>query len=107
MGDPRTEEGFRALLNMDVVHHVKDGIRYPAVILDVGLNDNRVSPWESAKLAARLQTATSSRSPVLLRIEAEAGHGVGSGRGQLYAAHADIWSFFLQQAGDPAFHASR
>jgi prolyl oligopeptidase len=57
----------------------------------------------SAKMAARLITATTSKKPVWIRIDAEAGHGVGSTSDQEYAETADVWSFLLQAFGDPAF----
>ena len=106
-GDPRTEEGFRALRYMDVVHNVANGVRYPAVILSVGLRDSRTSPWQSAKLAARLQAASSGDNPILLRVNPEAGHGFGSSRDQTFAQYADIWAFFLEQTGDPDFQGRR
>ena len=76
-GSVKTEEGFKALQVMDTYHNVKDGIAYPAVLLSHGINDSRVPAWMSAKMAARLQAATSSGRPVLLRIDYDAGHGVG------------------------------
>ena len=54
-------------------------------------------------MAARLQAATSSGRPVILRVDFDAGHGVGSTKSQLVAQDADVWSFFLWQMGDPAF----
>jgi prolyl oligopeptidase len=38
-----------------------------------------------------------------VRIDADAGHGVGSTRDQFYAELADAYGFILQAAGDPAF----
>jgi prolyl oligopeptidase len=89
---------------MDPYQHVADGTPYPAVLFTVGLNDNRVAPWMTAKMAARLQAATSSDRPVLIRTEADAGHGIGSTRDQAFAERADVYSFFLATAGDPDFH---
>ncbi len=54
------------LLNMDAYLHVVDGTKYPAVMLNTGINDPRVSPWELAKFAARLQSASTSGRPILL-----------------------------------------
>jgi prolyl oligopeptidase len=99
-GSFKTEEGFKALLAMDGYHKVKDGVKYPAVIFTHGINDPRVEPWMSAKMAARLQAATSSGRPILLRIDYDAGHGVGSSRSQGIAQQADVWAFFLSQFGD-------
>lgn len=86
---------FRGLLDMSTYHHVRDGVAYPGVLLVHGLNDPRVDVWQSAKTAARLQAASSSGRPVLLRIDEQAGHGVGSTAGQRAAQLADIYSFLL------------
>jgi prolyl oligopeptidase len=101
-GTFKTERGFKALLAMDGYHKVKDGVRYPAVILTHGINDPRVEPWMSAKFAARLQAATASTFPVLLRIDYDAGHGIGSSRSQDIAEQADVMAFFLAQMGEKA-----
>ena len=77
---PRT--GFKALYAMSPYHWVKDGTPYPAVLVTTGINDPRVDAWEAAKMAARLQAATSSGKPVLLRIDYDAGHGIGSTKKQ-------------------------
>jgi prolyl oligopeptidase len=102
-GSVRTEEGFRGLYAMSPYAHVRDGTPYPAVLLTTGVNDPRVAPWESAKMTARLQAATSSGKPVLLRVDYDAGHGIGSTKSQDNAETADEWSFLLWQFGDPAF----
>jgi prolyl oligopeptidase len=106
-GDPSTEDGFKSLYGMDPYHHVADGTRYPAVLFAVGLNDHRVAPWMGAKMAARLQVASTSGNPVLLRVEGDAGHGVGSTRDQLYGEAADYYAFFMAIAGDPDFAKAR
>jgi prolyl oligopeptidase len=90
---------FPALLEMSPYHHVRDGVAYPATLLVHGLNDPRVDVWHSAKMAARLQAASTSGKPVLLRLDAQAGHGVGSTAAQRYALQADIYSFLLWQMG--------
>jgi prolyl oligopeptidase len=103
LGDPETEAGFKSIYEMDPYQHVVDGTAYPAVLFSIGLNDNRVAPWMTAKMAARMQTATSSSQPLLVRVESDAGHGIGSTRDQTYAERADEWGFFLAIAGDPDF----
>jgi prolyl oligopeptidase len=107
LGTPDTAAGFNSLLEMDAYQHLKDGVAYPAVLLVTGLNDSRVAPWMSAKFGARLQVATSSGHPVLLRVAKDEGHGVGSTREQRLVEWADMWSFFLQQMGDPEFASSK
>jgi len=102
-GSVRTEEGFKSLYEMSSYHHVVDGTKYPAVMLIHGINDPRVSPWQSAKMAARLQAATASGKPVLLRIDYEAGHGFGTTKKQFQEEMADIWTFLFWQFGIPGF----
>lgn len=104
-GSIKTQDGFEGLYGMSAYHHVKDGTPYPAVIVTTGINDPRVDSWQAAKMAARLQAATSSGKPVLLRIDYDAGHGMGSTKPQNEQLNADMQSFFLWQFGDPEFQA--
>lgn len=97
------KDEFEGLLAMSTLHQIKDGEKYPAIILTHGVNDPRVEPWESAKAAARFQAATASGKPVLFRVDYHAGHGIGSTKRQRQEENADVWSFFLWQFGDPEF----
>lgn len=99
-GTIQTEQGFRNLYAMDTLQHVATGVAYPPVLVTTGLNDPRVLPWEPAKLVATLQASDTSR-PILLRVDAEAGHGVGSSKGQEDALYADLWAFVFWRAGLP------
>lgn len=93
---------FKALLAMSTYHAIKDGVRYPAVLLIHGMNDPRVEVWESAKAAARLQAAQAGlpdARPTLLRLDMQAGHGVGSTVTQRQAQTADQHAFLLWQMG--------
>jgi prolyl oligopeptidase len=96
-------DGFKGLYEMDAYLHVKDGTAYPSVLLTTGLNDPRVSSWEPTKMTARLQAATGSKNPVLLRIEIDAGHGIGSTLSQRNRETADIIAFLLWRTGDPRY----
>jgi prolyl oligopeptidase len=83
---------------------VKDHTAYPAVLLTTGVNDPRVDPWQMNKMTARLQTATASGRPVLLRVDYEAGHGgIGATRTQHVNLLTDQFSFLLWQLGDLDF----
>jgi len=93
-GTVTTQEGFMNLQDMDSIQHVRKGTRYPAILITTGLNDPRVSPWSPGKFAASLQAA-GTPNPVLLRIDEEAGHGIGSTRAQGDALTAD-WIAFIQ-----------
>ena len=98
-GTFKTEEGFRNLLAMDGYLKIKDGVKYPAIMLTHGANDPRVEPWMSTKFAARLQAATASGKPVLLRLDYDAGHGIGSSRKQQNEQLADVYAFLFDQLG--------
>ncbi len=101
-GSITTEQGFKNLYEMDSIQHVKPGVNYPAVMISTGLNDPRVSPWEPAKFAATLM-ASGTSNPVLLRIDEEAGHGIGSTKTQTDALAADWIAFVKWRAGEPGW----
>ena len=82
---------------MSAYYHVRAGATYPAVLLETGVNDPRVRSWEVAKMAARLQAATSSGRPVLLRVDYQVGHGAAS-REDADDALADEYAFALSQS---------
>jgi prolyl oligopeptidase len=92
--------GLANLYEMDTLQHIKKGIEYPAVMITTGLNDPRVAPWEPAKAAAALQ-ASGTTKPVLLRIDEQAGHGIGSTKTQTDALAADVVAFVFWRAGLP------
>jgi prolyl oligopeptidase len=107
-GSTKTEEGFKALSAMSPYNHVKDKTPYPAVLLDVGMNDPRVDPWLSGKMTARLQAATSSGRPILLRVDYASGHaGVGTTEQESNERFADVYSFLLWQLGSSGFQPER
>jgi prolyl oligopeptidase len=89
--------GYRALKGIDSYQAVTDGTPYPAVLLTTGVTDPRVAPFHVAKMAARLQAATTSGKPILLRVDFEAGHGIGSTRAQQDHEAADTYAFLLWQ----------
>lgn len=94
-GSTTTEEGFKGLNIMDSYTKVRDGVNYPAVMLTTGLNDPRVVVWQATKMAARLQAATASGKPIILRVEEQAGHGMGSTKSQVEEELADEFAFLM------------
>ncbi len=103
-GSIATRAGFEALQGMSAYHQVRDGTPYPAVLLTAGINDPRVDAWQPGKMAARLQQASTSGKPVLLRVEFKGGQGGGT---SLDEELADIFSFLLWQFGDPEFQPKK
>ncbi len=97
------EPGYRALKLIDSYQHVRDGNAYPAVLLTTGVTDPRVAPFHVAKMAARLQAASNSGKPILLRVDFDAGHGIGSTRAQQDREAADTYAFLLWQTGVKAY----
>ncbi len=97
---------FKALLEMDAYHHVKEGIEYPAIYLTAGINDARVPAWQPAKFAARMQHATISDKPVLLSVDFEGGHGFDALVNKKNEELTDIMSFLLWQTGHPDYQVN-
>jgi len=98
-GSVKDPDQFQALYAYSPYHHVKDGSAYPAVLFPCGENDGRVNPAQSRKMTARLQAATSSGLPILLRTTATAGHGMGSSLNDRVAELADIYAFLFAEIG--------
>ncbi len=98
-GSSEEAEDFRWLHAYSPYHRVKDGTKYPAVLLTAAESDTRVDPLHARKMTALLQSATSSDQPVLLRLETKAGHGAGKPRGKVLEEQTDLWSFLFWQLG--------
>jgi prolyl oligopeptidase len=98
-GSVKDADQFKALYDYSPLHHVKEGTAYPAVLLLTGVNDGRVDPSNSYKMAARLQAAASSRNPILLRVTFDSGHGIGAGLSETINRTADVYAFLFEQLG--------
>jgi prolyl oligopeptidase len=96
VSDPKQ---FDALYAYSPYQHVTDGVAYPAVLFMTGANDPRVAPYHSRKMTARLQAATSSDAPILLRTSANTGHGMGSPLHAQIEEATDIFAFLFQTLG--------
>lgn len=102
-GSVKIEGEFHALRNNSTYENVKAGAKYPGLLFEHGVNDTRVDVWMTLKTATRFAASTAGGKPVLMRLEYDAGHGVGSTRVQAQSRTADRWAFFLWQAGVPDF----
>jgi prolyl oligopeptidase len=100
-GSVKDPAQFKALYAYSPYHHVNDGKAYPAVLLTTGLNDPRVEPGQSLKMAARLQAATSSKAPILLVAKSDAGHGVGGSLSEGIQRDVDTFAFLFHELGVP------
>jgi prolyl oligopeptidase len=98
-GSADNAEQFKWLYAYSPYHHVKNGTAYPAVLIEAAESDGRVDPLHARKMTARLQAATSSDQPILLRLETKAGHGQGKPRAKVVEELTDLWSFLFSQLG--------
>lgn len=98
-GSVKNPEQLKALVAYSPYHHVQDGANYPAIFMGTGETDGRVNPMHSRKMIARLQAATGSGRPVLLSINAHAGHGIGSSLSIRVGQTADLYAFLFDQLG--------
>jgi prolyl oligopeptidase len=97
-GTVEDPELFRAMRAYSPYHNVEDGTAYPAVLLTAGEFDPRVDAYHAKKMTARLQAATSSSQPVLLRVES-GGHGLGNSLDQRVSELADVYAFLFDRLG--------
>jgi prolyl oligopeptidase len=98
-GTVKDEAQFKALYAYSPYHHVKDGAAYPAILFSTGENDGRVDPYNSRKMVARLQAADPKGRPILLRISADTGHGIGTSLDKRVAEDADGLAFLMTELG--------
>jgi len=96
-GSADDPEAFRWLYAYSPYHHVRDGTPYPAVLITTGESDSRVDPLHARKMAARLQAATSSDHPILVRVETRAGHGQGKPLSKTLEEWTDVWAFVFSE----------
>jgi len=94
-GSAEEADAFGWLHAYSPYHRVAAGVCYPATLLTTGERDSRVDPLHARKMAALLQQATGcpTERPILLRAEADAGHGQGKPLAKRVAEAADSWGF--------------
>ena len=100
-GTVKDPDQFKALFGYSPYHHVVDAAPYPSILLLTGEHDGRVNPAESRKMTARLQAATRSGRPVLLRTSASSGHGIGTALDEQIEQSTDAYTFLFDQLGVP------
>ncbi len=101
-GDASIPEHFEFLRAYSPYQRVKNGTKYPAVMLSTGDLDTRVPPLQARKMAARLQAATRSGLPVILRYDPKGGHAANRGRpfNRGIDDRAGELTFLFSQLGD-------
>ena len=94
-------EMFNYLKGYSPYHNLREGVTYPATLVTTADHDDRVVPAHSFKFAARLQKAHKGDSPVLIRIETNAGHGSGKPTAKIIDEQADKWAFTFYNMNVP------
>jgi prolyl oligopeptidase len=86
------EEDFRNIIAYSPLHNIKER-EHPPVLITTADTDDRVVPHHAMKYAAAMQEAQKGDAPILIRIEKDAGHGLGKPVSKIIDEHSDIYSF--------------
>ncbi|MEO5964065.1 MAG: prolyl oligopeptidase family serine peptidase, partial [Candidatus Limnocylindrales bacterium] len=92
-GCPDDPDEFRWLHAYSPLHNIREGVAYPPTLVTTGDHDDRVVPGHSFKFVAALQAAQRGDAPVLIRIDTDAGHGVGKPVHKQIDERADVLAF--------------
>ena len=98
-GSSENKDQFKTLIQYSPVHNVKQGVKYPSIMISTGDHDDRVVPSHSYKLAAELQSKNGGDNPMLLRVHGKSGHGAGKPTNQVIREIAETWAFILHEMG--------
>jgi oligopeptidase B len=104
-GNPKQKPHYDYMLAYSPYDQLRKAA-YPAMLVTTGLWDSQVQYWEPAKYVAKLRTLDASSSPVLLRVNMEAGHGGRSGRFTRLEQVALEYAFILMQLGQTSAAAT-
>jgi prolyl oligopeptidase len=96
-GSASDPEQFKWLYAYSPYQHVKQGVKYPAVLFVTGDSDTRVAPLHARKMTALVQASSASGLPVMLRYDTHAGHSRGEALTSQIDERADTLSFLWWQ----------
>jgi prolyl oligopeptidase len=100
-GTVSDEREFRCLHGYSPYHRAATRAVYPAAMITCGERDARVDPCHARKLAAAMQHAQLGPAPVLLRSDADTGHGIGKPLDRYVDSMAEIYAFLFNELGVP------
>lgn len=89
-------EDFKFMYKYSPLHNVKKGIAYPATLITTADTDDRVVPLHAKKFAATVQAAQEGEQPILIRIEKNAGHGLGKPTYKIIEEATDTYTFLFK-----------
>ena len=90
---------FEYLYDYSPLHNLEAGTAYPATLITTADHDDRVVPSHSFKFASMLQEKHGGEAPVLIRIEAKAGHGAGMPTSKRIQISTDRLAFAAYHTG--------
>ena len=90
-----TPEHFAFLSAYSPLHNITPGVVYPPTLITTADTDDRVVPSHALKFAAALQAADAGVHPIVLRMEKDAGHGLGKPTGKVIDELRDIYAFLF------------
>ena len=99
-GNPNEKPAFDYIMRYSPYDNVKP-VNYPAMLVQVSLNDSQVPYWEGTKLVAKLRATKTDKNTLLLKANMGAGHGGSSGRYDALRETAFTYAFMLWQMGVP------
>ena len=90
-------EQFRFMYAYSPLHNVREGVAYPPVLITTADTDDRVVPAHAYKFAATLQHADpQGQNSSYLRVEVNAGHGMGKPTSKQIEELADVYGFLFE-----------
>ena len=98
-GSSEDPKQFEYLYKYSPYHGIKDGTKYPAMLIVGSENDARVDPLHARKMVARLQEADRGGGPILLLVQKASGHGGGTTITTLIEQTAEVRAFLMAQLG--------
>jgi oligopeptidase B len=97
-GNPNEKAAFDYMIKYSPYDNIA-AKHYPAMLVQVSLNDSQVPYWEGTKFVAKLRATKTDKNPLLLKVNMGAGHGGSSGRYDALREIAFTYSFVLWQMG--------
>ncbi|TFB18537.1 S9 family peptidase [Filobacillus milosensis] len=92
-GSAENPDQFPFLYKYSPLHNIKEGQKYPPVLIATAESDDRVVPAHAKKFAATLFEKADPESTIVLRLEAKAGHGLGKPTSKLIDEWVDFYAF--------------
>lgn len=97
-GNPNEKAAYTYMKSYDPYSNVTKKA-YPNMLVRTSLNDSQVGYWEGVKWVAKLRDNTTSKNPIILKVNMGAGHGGASGRYDALKDTAADYAWALGQWG--------